>query len=182
PESRDINEATFDEVKIAPHDAIEKVLTFGAPFQLIEHPFKDLNGTTRYVNVNLLRLQGAQQTIQGVLYLVEDKTRDVTLRRELINANAAKDQFLALLSHELRNPLTPVIAMVDELEATVPKSPEVRQALDVIRRNVELEARLIDDLLDVTRIAKGKLQLSVEVLGVHEILRHAYEICRDEIS
>ena len=182
PESRDINEATFDEVKIAPHDAIEKVLTFGAPFQLIEHPFKDLNGTTRYVNVNLLRLQGAQQTIQGVLYLVEDKTRDVTLRKELIGANAAKDQFLALLSHELRNPLSPVIAMVGELEATNPDSPETRRALEIIRRNVELEARLIDDLLDITRISKGKLQLTFEVANVHEVLQRAYEICREEIE
>jgi signal transduction histidine kinase/ActR/RegA family two-component response regulator len=182
PENRDINEASFDEVKIAPSEAIDKVLTFGAPFQLIEHPLTDRNGTTRYVNVNLLRLQGAQQTIQGVLYLVEDKTRDVTLRKELIGANAAKDQFLALLSHELRNPLSPVIAMVSELEAANPDSPDTRHALEVIRRNVELEARLIDDLLDITRIAKGKLQLTFEVTNVHEVLRRAYEICRDEID
>ena len=182
PQSRDINEATYDEVKIAPKEAIEKVLNFGAPFQLIEHPFTDVSGATRYVNVNLLRLQGAQQTIQGVLYLVEDKTRDVTLRKELIGANAAKDQFLALLSHELRNPLSPVIAMVGELEASSANAPEVRHALEVIRRNVELEARLIDDLLDVTRIAKGKLQLTFEVANVHEILQRAYEICRDEIA
>jgi signal transduction histidine kinase/CheY-like chemotaxis protein len=158
------------------------VLAFGAPFQLVEHPFTDRNGATRFVNINLLRLQGPQQTIQGVLYLVEDKTRDVTLRQELIGANAAKDQFLALLSHELRNPLSPVIAMVGELEAISPDTSEMRQALDVIRRNVELEARLIDDLLDVTRIAKGKLQLSFEVASVHEIVQRAYEICREEIA
>jgi signal transduction histidine kinase/CheY-like chemotaxis protein len=182
PENRDIAEAAYDEVKIAPKEAIEKVLNFGAPFQLIEHPFTDVTGATRYVNVNLLRLQGAQQTIQGVLYLVEDKTRDVTLRKELIGANAAKDQFLALLSHELRNPLSPVIAMVGELEASGADSPEIRHALEVIRRNVELEARLIDDLLDVTRIAKGKLQLTFEIASVHEILQRAYEICRDEIA
>ncbi len=178
----DITEATYDAVKIAPADAIEKVLSFGTPFQLIEHPFKGDGGMTHFVNVNLLRLQGSHQTIQGVLYLVEDKTRDVTLRHELIDANAAKDQFLALLSHELRNPLTPVIAMVGELEANTPESPQVRQALEVIRRNVELEARLIDDLLDVTRIAKGKLQLSFEVVSAHEILRRAYEICREDIA
>ncbi|MDP9253699.1 MAG: ATP-binding protein [Verrucomicrobiota bacterium] len=182
PEAKDIHETTYDEVKIARPEAIEKVLRFGAPFQLIEHPFTDLNGTTRFVNVNLLRLQGPQQTIQGVLYLVEDKTRDVTLRQELIDANAAKDQFLALLSHELRNPLSPVIAMVGELEASSPDSPEMRNAIEVIRRNVELEARLIDDLLDVTRIAKGKLQLTFEVASVHEILQRAYEICREDIA
>jgi signal transduction histidine kinase len=179
---RDILEATYDDVKIAPADAIEKVLSFGTPFQLVEHPFKDEGGMMHFVNVNLLRLQGSHQTIQGVLYLVEDKTSDVTLRHELINANAAKDKFLALLSHELRNPLTPVIAMVGELEASSPQSPQIRQALEVIRRNVELEARLIDDLLDVTRIAKGKLQLSFEVVNAHEILHRAHEICREDIA
>lgn len=182
PEGKDIYEASYDEVKIAPAEAIERVLAFGAPFQLVEQPFVDREGMTRFVNVNLLRLQGSEQTIQGVLYLVEDKTRDVTLRQELIGANAAKDQFLALLSHELRNPLSPVIAMVSELEASAQDSPEVRHALEVIRRNVELEARLIDDLLDVTRISKGKLQLSLETASVHEILQRSYEICREEIA
>ena len=182
PEEKDIYETSYDEVKIAPGDAIERVLAFGAPYQLVEQPFTDREGMTRFVNVNLLRLQGSEQTVQGVLYLVEDKTRDVTLRHELIGANAAKDQFLALLSHELRNPLSPVIAMVGELEASAPDSPEVRRALEVIRRNVELEARLIDDLLDVTRISKGKLQLSLETASVHEILQRSYEICREDIA
>ncbi|PYJ11498.1 MAG: hypothetical protein DMF06_02335 [Verrucomicrobia bacterium] len=182
PPEKDIHEASYDDVKIAPAEAIERVLAFGAPFQLVEQPFQDQNGMTRFVNVNLLRLQGSEQTIQGVLYLVEDKTRDVTLRQELIGANAAKDQFLALLSHELRNPLSPVIAMVGELEASAPDTPDVRRALEVIRRNVELEARLIDDLLDVTRISKGKLQLSLETVSVHEILQRSYEICREDIA
>jgi signal transduction histidine kinase/CheY-like chemotaxis protein len=182
PARKEITDCSFDDVKIAPAEAIERVLSFGTPFQLVEQPFKGEGDMTHFVNVNLLRLQGSQQTIEGVLYLVEDKTRDVTLRQELIGANAAKDQFLALLSHELRNPLTPVIAMVGELEATTPDSPSTRQALEVIRRNVELEARLIDDLLDVTRIAKGKLQLSFETVSVHETLQRAYEICRDEVD
>src|SRR6202011_1298942 len=182
PRRREITEATYDDVKIAPVDAIERVLSFGTPFQLVEQPFQDEGGMTHFVNVNLLRLQAADQTIQGVLYLVEDKTRDVTLRHELMNANAAKDQFLALLSHELRNPLSPVIAMVGELEALTPRSAKLRQALEVIRRNVELEARLIDDLLDVTRIAKGKLQLTLEIVDVHEVLRRANEICGEDIE
>src|SRR6266487_21043 len=182
PAGDDITEATYDDVKIAPAGAIERVLSFGTPFQLIEHPLKDKTGMTHFLDINLLRLQGSHDTTQGVLYLVEDKTRDVKLRQELIGANAAKDQFLALLSHELRNPLSPVIAMVGELEATVPDSPPVREALEVIRRNVELEARLIDDLLDVTRIAKGKLQLSFETVCVHQILQRAYEICREDIA
>jgi signal transduction histidine kinase len=182
PPGRDITEAVCDEVKIAPPGAIERVLNFGTPFQLIEHPLKDRSGVTHFLDINLLRLQGSHETVQGVLYLVEDKTRDVTLRQELIGANAAKDQFLAQLSHELRSPLTPVIAMVGELEAELPDSKPVAEALEVVRRNVELEARLIDDLLDVTRISKGKLQLSFEPISVHQILQRAYEICRNEIE
>ncbi|HZR77657.1 MAG TPA: hybrid sensor histidine kinase/response regulator, partial [Chthoniobacterales bacterium] len=182
PPRQEIIGASYEDVKIAPADAIERVLTFGAPFQLIEQPFSDEGGMTHFVNITLVRLQAADETIQGVLYFVEDKTRDVTLRHELINANTAKDQFLALLSHELRNPLSPVIAMVSELEASSPRSPKLREALEVIRRNVELEARLIDDLLDVTRIAKGKLQLTFEIVDLHEILRRAYEICREDMS
>src|SRR6059036_2667486 len=182
PDGRDIMEIPCDDVKIAPQGAIERVLTFGTPFHLTESPLKDKTGVTHFLNINLLRLQGARETVQGVLYLVEDKTRDVTLRQELIAANAAKDQFLALLSHELRNPLSPVIAMVGELEAEAPDTQPVREALEVVRRNVELEARLIDDLLDVTRIAKGKLQLTFEVIDVHEILRRAYEICREDMA
>jgi signal transduction histidine kinase len=182
PASRDITEITSDDVKIAPPGAVERVLNFGTPFQLIEHPLKDKSGVTHFLDINVLRLQGAKETVQGVLYLVEDKTRDVTLRQELIAANAAKDQFLAQLSHELRSPLTPVLAMVGELEADVPDSEPVREALEVVRRNVELEARLIDDLLDITRISKGKLQLSFEPISIHQILQRAYEICRDEIE
>ena len=182
PAVRDITEITCDEVKIAPPGAVERVLNFGTPFQLIEHPLKDMSGVTHFLDINLLRLQGAKETVQGVLYLVDDKTRDVTLRQELIAANAAKDQFLAQLSHELRSPLTPVIAMVGELEAELPDSEPVKGALEVVRRNVELEARLIDDLLDITRISKGKLQLSFEPISIHQILQRAYEICRNEIE
>jgi signal transduction histidine kinase len=178
---KEIRESTYEEVNLAPPDAIEKVLSFGTQFQLVEQPLIDRAGITNFVNVNLLRLQDSKQTVQGVLFLVEDKTRDVRLRQELISANAAKDQFLALLSHELRNPLTPVIAMVGELEARAPEEEELRQPLEVIRRNVELEARLIDDLLDITRIAKGKLQLAFEVTSIHETLQRAYEICFQDI-
>ena len=182
PKRREVIGSTYEDVKIAAADAIEHVLELGTPFQLIEQPFTGEGGMTHFVNVTLVRLQAADETIQGVLYFVEDKTRDVTLRHELISANTAKDQFLALLSHELRNPLSPVIAMVGELEASGPHSPKLREALAVIRRNVELEARLIDDLLDVTRIAKGKLQLTFEIVDVHEVLRRAYEICHEDMA
>ncbi|HZF11219.1 MAG TPA: ATP-binding protein [Thermoanaerobaculia bacterium] len=92
-------------------------------------------------------------------------------------ANAAKDHFLATLSHELRTPLTPVLALTSALEKDDRLPADVRDALSTVRRNVELEARLIDDLLDLTRIARGKLELRREVADLAEILDQALLTC-----
>ena len=101
---------------------------------------------------------------------------------EAERANHAKDRFLAMLSHELRTPLTPVLTSILEVESDDHISSEVRDSLQMIRRNVELEARLIDDLLDLTRISKGKLQLSLEHVDAHVLLRNALDICQSEIK
>ena len=103
-------------------------------------------------------------------------------REEAERANLAKDRFLAMLSHELRTPLTPVLTslLAFETEDDVPDS--IRPTLQMIRRNVELEARLIDDLLDLTRISKGKVQLSPEIVDAHELLHNAIEICQTDID
>jgi len=85
--------------------------------------------------------------------------RESEARAEAEAASRAKDQFLATLSHELRTPLTPVLAIASGLAVDGRIPPELRRQLDVVRRNVELEARLIDDLLDLTRITRGKLDL-----------------------
>jgi signal transduction histidine kinase/CheY-like chemotaxis protein len=97
-------------------------------------------------------------------------------------ANRTKDNFLAMLSHELRTPLTPVITALDTLE-TSPASPEEsRKALAMIRRNVELESQLIDDLLDLTRIAKDKLRLSFDIIDAHHAISNVVEICGPEAA
>jgi signal transduction histidine kinase/DNA-binding response OmpR family regulator len=103
-------------------------------------------------------------------------------RAEAERANLAKDSFLAMLSHELRTPLTPVLTSVLALEQTEGLPADVRASLQMIRRNVELEARLIDDLLDLTRISKGKVQLSLEEVDAHSLLRNALEICQADID
>jgi hypothetical protein len=97
-------------------------------------------------------------------------------------ANRAKDRFLAMLSHELRTPLTPVLAGARVLEL-IPELPgEARSCVLMIRRNVELEARLIDDLLDLTRVANGKLRLSLETVDVHDVIDSVLELFRSEIQ
>lgn len=103
-------------------------------------------------------------------------------RREAEEANRAKDQFLAMLSHELRTPLTPVLSSISLLEAEEECPEFVRDSLAMIQRNVALEARLIDDLLDLTRISKGKLHLHLETVDAHPLLQNALEICRTEIN
>ena len=95
-------------------------------------------------------------------------------------ANRTKDHFLAMLSHELRTPLTPVISSLESLEAEPSQTEDIKVALAMIRRNVELETQLIDDLLDFTRIARDKMQLRFAPLDVHLALSNVAEICRAE--
>jgi len=103
-------------------------------------------------------------------------------RAESERANRAKDSFLAMLSHELRTPLTPVLTSVLALEQMDDLSDELRASLQMIRRNVELEARLIDDLLDLPRISKGKVQLNLEEVNAHTLLKNVLEICQADID
>jgi signal transduction histidine kinase len=95
-------------------------------------------------------------------------------------ANRTKDHFLAMLSHELRTPLTPVISALEALEIEPAQTREVKSALAMIRRNVELETQLIDDLLDFTRIAKDKLQLRFAPVDAHVAISDVVEMCRAE--
>jgi signal transduction histidine kinase len=106
--------------------------------------------------------------------------RERSARAEAEQANRAKDQFLAVLSHELRTPLTPVLLATTLLEKSPDLPQDLAEHVQMIRRNVELEARLIDDLLDLTRITRGKLQLNPANVDVHELLRRAMGIaCPD---
>jgi len=93
-------------------------------------------------------------------------------------ANRTKDNFLAMLSHELRTPLSPVLLAVEALQKEWPDNAEA--TLDIIRRNICVEQHLIDDLLDVTRISKGKLELSLISVDVHRQIGNVAEICRRE--
>ena len=90
-------------------------------------------------------------------------------------ANKEKDQFLAIVSHELRTPLTPALAAAAMLESDATVSPQIRKDVSVIRRNIEVEARLIDDLLDLTRIVRGMLELRRQVVDVRSLLEHAMQ-------
>ncbi len=103
-------------------------------------------------------------------------------RAEAEAANRAKDKFLAVLSHELRTPLTPVVMTVAAME-TDPELPfRLREDVQMIRRNIDLEARLIDDLLDLSRVASGKLRLRMKPTHVHDLLRHVVNSSANDIA
>ena len=121
-----------------------------------------------------------------------DRAREAAER-----ANAAKSEFLAVLSHELRTPLTPVLTATQMLERELASADGngamtagldeagrelLSDTLSTVRRNVELEVRLIDDLLDLTRIARGKLRLTRRPMDLNEAARHVLEICSAEAA
>src|SRR4051794_3469523 len=102
--------------------------------------------------------------------------------RQLKTANEEKDRFLAMLSHELRNPLAPIFTAVQLLEFSEASDPRVRRAREVIERQVRHQTRLIDDLLDVSRIAQGKIALRLEPHNLKAAIAYAVEGCLPAIS
>src|SRR5262249_6772460 len=104
--------------------------------------------------------------------------REEQLARALVDA---KDKFLAMLSHELRTPLTPALVGASFL-ALQDLPASIKDVAAMIRRNIDLEARLIDDLLDVTRITRGNLRLQRETLDLRLLVEEVIELCKGESS
>ncbi|QDQ27550.1 PAS domain S-box protein [Chitinimonas arctica] len=96
-------------------------------------------------------------------------------------ASTAKDHFLAVLSHELRTPLTPVLLAARTLEGDPALPAHLLPRMVMMRRNVELEVKLIDDLLDLTRITRGRLNVEMGRVDLHDLIRHAAHICLPQL-
>jgi PAS domain S-box-containing protein len=150
-------------------------------FDLLE--FADGRVFERYSKIQCIedRNVGRVWTFRDV---TEHKRAEEKLRAAKIAAeegSKAKDDFLAVLSHELRTPLTPALAAASFLAEHEELPPQLREEVNAIRRNVQLEARLIDDLLDLTRISRGKIELHLEAVDVHKLLRNTLEIVHEDI-
>ena len=140
---------------------------------VLERPFRPAT----LVSAVEVALRSRQRQYQVRKLLTElEEARDVAER-----ANQAKDEFLAALSHELRTPLNPVLLLATEAAADPALPAAVRRDFEEIARNVMLEARLIDDLLDLTRITQGKLHLDLRPVDAHAALRAALETTQPEI-
>jgi PAS domain S-box-containing protein len=134
----------------------------------------------RYFTYNLSPLRTLDGKVYGLMVIAVDITTEVNARAQVEQLNAdlqaaarAKDEFLALLGHELRNPLAPIVTAL-ELMRLRDRSSEREQV--VIRRQVSHLTRLVDDLLDVSRITRGKVELRKETVDVREVLLGAVEM------
>jgi len=92
--------------------------------------------------------------------------------------NAAKDRFLATVSHELRTPLTPALLAASQLSSWSELPDEARALANTIQRNIQFEARLIDDLLDLARINRHRIVLNLETVDAHQLVHEAVDVCR----
>jgi PAS domain S-box-containing protein len=108
--------------------------------------------------------------------------QEEALRKEAEAAVRAKDHFLAALSHELRTPLSPVVLTVAAMESDPDLPLKFRKSVAMIRRNIALETRLIDDLLDLNRVTSGKMHLQVQPTRMHAVLTQAIQTCASETS
>jgi PAS domain S-box-containing protein len=143
----------------------------------------------RHRDGSYLRLAWNLASSTGLTYAVatdvteRERSRELEAAKEASEAaGRAKDRFLAVLSHELRTPLNPILLGVTYLLDSGEAPESLRPTFEMIRRNVELEAHLIDDLLDITRILQDKLQLRLAEADTHALIRRAVEVCRAEID
>jgi hypothetical protein len=117
------------------------------------------------------------------VYEIERAAKELREAKDAAEAaNQSKDHFLAVLSHELRTPLTPVLLAASSMQKDKSLSPEALENMEMIVRNVRLEAKLIDDLLDVTRIISGKMELSLEPVDLNKAILESVGICRERID
>jgi len=161
----------------ATHEAIEGKRTIDVDFRIV-----GLDGTIRHMASRgrvFYNAAGKAVRMSGVnmdITASKENEEELSRAKEAAEAaNEAKDNFLAILSHELRTPLTPVLATVAMLEEDETIPTHIQRELELIRRNIEVEARLIDDLLDVTGIIRGKLELNRQPVDVRPLLEHAMQ-------
>jgi PAS domain S-box-containing protein len=145
-------------------------------------PLRGRNGTYRWFLSRAFPLRDAAGQIESWFGTNTDITEQLDAQRALHEADRRKDEFIAILAHELRNPLAPVRTAVEILRRTGGHEPRQDRAREVIDRQVSHMSRLIDDLLDVSRIARGKLVLRRERCDFGAVARQIAEDYRQSIE
>jgi PAS domain S-box-containing protein len=139
------------------------------------------NGTRHYASIKA-PIRNAAGAPQGIVAVATDITDRKRLEEALRDADRRKDEFLAVLAHELRNPLAPIRNVLQILRVKAPEDAELLWARDVIGRQVDQLTRLVDDLLDVSRISRGKIKLQLSPLDLATVIAGAVETSRPLID
>jgi signal transduction histidine kinase len=167
-------------------EALEYSVQTGGPFRA-EYRTVGAGGVQRWLDARGRVEMGTSGAPERVVGVVLDTTNRKAVEAQLVAAkeraeaaSRAKDNFLAALSHELRTPLTPVLMTAAALHEDERLPEDVRDQLGMMERNISIEARLIDDLLDLTRVTQGKMPLQLQVCDAHSLIALATEIVRDE--
>lgn len=149
----------------------------------------ELKRGDRWLQVAVDPVRNHDDQIKGALCIISDITdrmgMEAELRQradELAAADQRKDEFLAMLAHELRNPLAPILNSLEEIRLNKPSDLAIGQALDVAGRQVRHMSRLLDDLLDVARFTRGKIQLRKEPVNLAALVPLAVETARPLIE
>jgi len=140
------------------------------------------NGRLFDISLTISPLKDASGRIVGASKIARDITDRRRTEAERVEADRRKDEFIAILAHELRNPLAPVRNAAHYLKLKGPTDPDLKRSVDMIERQVAQMSRLIDDLLDVSRISRGILELRREHVSLSEVFESALDACRDEIQ
>ena len=158
----------------------EPFVATGQPIQLQHTPQSPV--TQRILDFLYQPLIEADGSVSGIFVQGEDVTERKGAERDLHEADRRKDEFLAMLAHELRNPLAPISAAAHLLQATGHDEEKVRQASEIISRQVSHMTSLVDDLLDVSRVSRGQVRLDRKPIAVEALLREATEQVRPLIE
>jgi PAS domain S-box-containing protein len=176
------------------HDLLHYQHPDGTPYPFTDCPncrIYHLGTTVRHNEVVFFRKDGkavtvacsnAQVEIEGVMSGAVLVTHDISERKAfeeaLQEADRCKDEFLAMLAHELRNPLAPILNAAQILSLTGPDETRIKWSQEIIERQVKHLSRLVDELLDVSRIARGKITLKREPLELSEVVAQVEESIR----
>ena len=168
-------------------DLLDRVYTNGEPFVATGQPIQLQHTpqspvTQRFLDFLYQPLIEADGSVSGIFVQGDDVTERKGAERDLHEADRRKDEFLAMLAHELRNPLAPISAAAHLLQATGHDQGKVRHASEIISRQVSHMTSLVDDLLDVSRVSRGQVRLDRRPIAVEALLQEATEQVRPLIQ
>jgi len=172
-----------EETRIPVESPVAKVLREGGIVGLANHTLLiRRDGTEVAIEDSGAPIQDRDGGMIGVVLVFRDASRERAAERALLDADRRKDEFLATLAHELRNPLAPIRQAAKVARAPAATESQVRWAHDVIERQVQNMARLLDDLLDVSRITRGTMEIRKELVELQAVVDAAIEIARPAIE